>query len=98
MPVAPISPPMPNRMTVAGNRSEMNAIDSPKASTNTIGAAQTSWSWTNARIASPMASGADVAGSRRRSEAADGFREHVLRQPQHRFGDEDGEGDDGEED
>ena len=42
MPLAPTIPPIPNRMAVAGSSSEMNASNSPKARTKTIGAAQLS--------------------------------------------------------
>ena len=49
MPLAPIIPPIPNRMAVAGSKSEMNASDSPKARTKTTGAAQLSCALMNNR-------------------------------------------------
>ena len=46
----------------------------------------------------PDRSGADIPGSRRRLETADGFREHVLRQPKDHLRREDRERDRGKED
>ncbi|MGY3081819.1 hypothetical protein ACVWZZ_008227 [Bradyrhizobium sp. LM6.10] len=40
MPLAPISAPIATNAPQAGIKSEMKASDSPKASRNTIGAAQ----------------------------------------------------------
>ena len=44
---APISAPMPNKIAVAGSRSDTNASNSPKARTKTIGLAKPSCSLTN---------------------------------------------------
>ena len=47
IPLAPIKPPTPNRITVAGTNNDTNANDSQNESTKTIAAAHSLWLCTN---------------------------------------------------